>query len=110
MLRAFPTTMRARLSLALHPRAGAVPLGLGRRAYSDPALPNGAPRSKKVWDSVDEAVSDIKSGDTLLSGGAWPFVAYNILSVGSRRARTRRVRLMRNTRCASTPRVPRTLG
>jgi hypothetical protein len=27
------------------------------------------PRKRKVWDSVDEAVDDVKSGDTLLSGG-----------------------------------------
>lgn len=27
------------------------------------------PRKRKVWDSVDEAVRDVKSGDTLLSGG-----------------------------------------
>lgn len=28
------------------------------------------PRSTKIWDSVDEAVKDVKSGDTLLCGGA----------------------------------------
>ncbi|EGN96206.1 hypothetical protein SERLA73DRAFT_112388 [Serpula lacrymans var. lacrymans S7.3] len=28
-----------------------------------------APLKRKVWDSVDEAVKDVKSGDTLLSGG-----------------------------------------
>lgn len=27
------------------------------------------PRVNKVWDSVDEAVQDVKSGDTVLSGG-----------------------------------------
>ena len=27
------------------------------------------PRKRKVWDSVDEAIKDVKSGDTLLSGG-----------------------------------------
>ncbi|RDX56560.1 3-oxoacid CoA-transferase [Polyporus arcularius HHB13444] len=27
------------------------------------------PRKTKVWDSVDEAVKDVKSGDTILSGG-----------------------------------------
>lgn len=28
-----------------------------------------APAKTKVWDSVDEAVKDVKSGDILLSGG-----------------------------------------
>ena len=28
------------------------------------------PNKTKVWESVDEAVKDVKSGDTLLSGGA----------------------------------------
>ena len=28
------------------------------------------PSKKKVWDSVDEAVKDVKSGDIILSGGA----------------------------------------
>lgn len=27
------------------------------------------PRKRKVWDSVDEAIKDVNSGDTLLSGG-----------------------------------------
>lgn len=27
------------------------------------------PNKTKVWDSVDEAVKDVRSGDTLLSGG-----------------------------------------
>jgi hypothetical protein len=27
------------------------------------------PKSKKVWDSVEKAVSDVKSGDVVLSGG-----------------------------------------
>ena len=30
-----------------------------------------APRKTKVWDSVDEAVKDVKSGDIILSGGAF---------------------------------------
>src|ERR1700753_418806 len=29
------------------------------------------PRKRKVWDSVDEAIKDVKSGDTLLSGGSF---------------------------------------
>jgi len=27
------------------------------------------PHKRKVWDSVDEAIRDVKFGDTLLSGG-----------------------------------------
>ncbi|KAH9043154.1 3-oxoacid CoA-transferase [Lactarius pseudohatsudake] len=38
------------------------------RAYSVPANPQ-VPRKKKVWNSADEAVSAVKSGDVLLSGG-----------------------------------------
>ncbi|KAA1471078.1 3-oxoacid CoA-transferase [Dentipellis sp. KUC8613] len=38
------------------------------RFYGTPAdIP--VPKTKKVWDSVDEAVKDVKSGDVLLSGG-----------------------------------------
>ncbi|EIN07523.1 3-oxoacid CoA-transferase [Punctularia strigosozonata HHB-11173 SS5] len=36
------------------------------RTYSTPV---NVPQRKKVWDSVDEAVKDVKSGDVLLSGG-----------------------------------------
>ncbi|CAK5279445.1 unnamed protein product [Mycena citricolor] len=36
------------------------------RNYSLPAEP---PKKTKVWDSVDEAVKDVKTGDTLLCGG-----------------------------------------
>ena len=39
------------------------------RAYSVPANSQ-VPKKKKVWNSVDEAVSAVKSGDVLLSGGA----------------------------------------
>ncbi|KAF8274937.1 hypothetical protein EI94DRAFT_1838035 [Lactarius quietus] len=38
------------------------------RAYTVPANPQ-VPRKKKVWNSVDEAVGVVKSGDVLLSGG-----------------------------------------
>ncbi|KAI0082786.1 3-oxoacid CoA-transferase [Panus rudis PR-1116 ss-1] len=38
------------------------------RCYSTPVdIP--VPSKTKVWDSVDEAIKDVKSGDTLLSGG-----------------------------------------
>ena len=39
-------------------------LRIARRSYSD-----GAPNVNKVWDSVDDAIKAVKSGDTLLSGG-----------------------------------------
>ncbi|KAI0636777.1 3-oxoacid CoA-transferase [Trametes polyzona] len=39
------------------------------RAYSTAAAEDAVPKKKKVWDSVDEAIADVKSGDVLLSGG-----------------------------------------
>ncbi|KZO97890.1 3-oxoacid CoA-transferase [Calocera viscosa TUFC12733] len=38
------------------------------RRYSTP-VDIAAPKASKVWDSVDEAIKDVKSGQTLLSGG-----------------------------------------
>lgn len=39
------------------------------RKYSVPVdIP--VPRKSKIWDSVDEAVKDVKSGDVLLCGGS----------------------------------------
>jgi 3-oxoacid CoA-transferase len=46
-----------------------------RRRYGTPVpapagdLAAAVPKTRKVWDSADEAVRDVKSGDTLLSGG-----------------------------------------
>jgi hypothetical protein len=37
--------------------------------YLNVAAGGSVPRKRKVWDSVDEAIKDVKSGDTLLSGG-----------------------------------------
>lgn len=34
------------------------------------------PRKRKVWDSVDEAIKDVKPGDTLLSGGSSDWVLH----------------------------------
>ena len=47
-----------------------LPAGAGHagRAYST-AAPGAVPKKKKVWDSVDEAIADVRSGDVLLSGG-----------------------------------------
>ncbi|KAG6865618.1 hypothetical protein C0991_000905 [Blastosporella zonata] len=38
------------------------------RKYSTP-VDTPAPKKSKVWDSIDDAVKDVKSGDTLLCGG-----------------------------------------
>ncbi|KAI0797617.1 3-oxoacid CoA-transferase [Abortiporus biennis] len=65
--RVVPSSMICRSSSSRYRLAAAV-LGLKVRSYSTPTdLP--IPRKSKVWDSVDEAVKDVKSGDTLLSGG-----------------------------------------
>jgi hypothetical protein len=55
------------LSRRLTPRAG-LPVFYVVRAYTVPANSQ-VPRRKKVWNSLDEAVSTVKSGDVLLSGG-----------------------------------------
>lgn len=60
----------ARLSLAL--RLSTV------RCYS--ASP--VPRKTKVWDSVDEAVKDVKSGDILLCGGELELSHSNFKKIG----------------------------
>ena len=39
--------------------------------YSTVVTEEALPTKKKVWDSVDEAVADVKSGDVLLSGGTY---------------------------------------
>lgn len=39
------------------------------RFYSTPLDAAPIPDVQKVWDSADEAVKDVKSGDTILSGG-----------------------------------------
>lgn len=47
-------------------------LRLKVRCYSTPAdLP--VPNKSKVWESAEEAVKDVKSGDTLLSGGMFRY-------------------------------------
>ncbi|EJF66032.1 3-oxoacid CoA-transferase [Dichomitus squalens] len=43
--------------------------GVDRSAYSTAAPEEVVPKKKKVWDSVDAAVGDVKSGDIVLSGG-----------------------------------------
>lgn len=55
------------LSRRLNPRAG-LSVFYVVRAYTVSANPQ-VPRKKKVWNSLDEAVSVVKSGDVLLSGG-----------------------------------------
>ncbi|PSR94052.1 hypothetical protein PHLCEN_2v4480 [Hermanssonia centrifuga] len=49
-------------------RTSPAPVVIAWRLYS--TLPDDVvPNKRKVWDSVDEAIKDIKSGDVLLSGG-----------------------------------------
>lgn len=58
------------LTLALRTCSGKRVLTLHARVryYGTPVnLP--VPNKKKVWDSADEAVKDVKSGDILLCGG-----------------------------------------
>ena len=58
------------LSRCLTPRAG-LPVFHLVRAYAVPSNPQAqVTKKKKVWNTVDEAVSAVKSGDVLLSGGA----------------------------------------
>ena len=52
------------------------------------------PRKRKVWDSVDEAIKDVKSGDTLLSGGSF----YARAAPTTLISRLSRIRALRNTR------------
>ncbi|OSX65123.1 hypothetical protein POSPLADRAFT_1178767 [Postia placenta MAD-698-R-SB12] len=64
------TSCSSRLTAPLRTRLApyAVVVRLHVRQYSTPTdLP--VPNKTKVWDSVDEAVKDVKSGDVLLSGG-----------------------------------------
>jgi 3-oxoacid CoA-transferase len=52
-------------------RACARPLyarALGQRLYAT-AGANGVPKTRKVFDSADDAVADLKSGSVILSGG-----------------------------------------
>lgn len=51
------------------PRTSPAPVVVAWRLYST-ATDDVVPNKRKVWDSVDEAIKDIKSGDVLLSGGA----------------------------------------
>jgi hypothetical protein len=52
-------------------RACARPLyarALGQRLYAT-AGASGVPKTRKVFDSADDAVADLKSGSVILSGG-----------------------------------------
>ena len=43
------------------------------------------PSKRKVWDSVDEAIADVKSGDVLLSGGMYSSIVAHAEIVTERR-------------------------
>ena len=68
VLRGYPTrnTTGTLLRAAITPIR---PQPRGRKAHYSTVTEDAVPSSKKVWDSVDDAVSDVKSGDILLSGG-----------------------------------------
>lgn len=59
------TTSRLPISLRLLPSTRQ----LARRQYATALNVGSRPKSHKVYDNVDEAVADVKSGDILLSGG-----------------------------------------
>ena len=61
------TLLRAALS-PLHPSRARLQAP-GTSFYSTVVAEEAVPNKKKVWDSVDDAVADVKSGDTVLSGG-----------------------------------------
>ena len=52
-----------------HTHGHKAPWGRGA-LYSTVAAEEAVPTKKKVWDSVEEAIQDVKSGDIVLSGGA----------------------------------------
>lgn len=73
------TMLVARLYPARLSLAPAIRLRLSTvRCYS--ASP--VPRKTKVWDSVDEAVKDVKSGDILLCGGELELSHSNFKKIG----------------------------
>lgn len=45
------------------------PAAVHRVRYYAVVASAATPQKSKVWDSVDEAIKDVKSGDILLSGG-----------------------------------------
>ena len=62
-----------------------------------------APTKRKVWDSVEEAIADVKSGDVLLSGGT--SMSAHIFCCTTQTGSVRmmsspsRIRTLRYTRC-----------
>lgn len=44
-----------------------------RMRYYSVVVDAARPKKTKVWDSVDEAVKDVKTGDMILSGGTSRF-------------------------------------
>lgn len=51
--------------------------------YSTVAAEEAVPRRKKVWDSVDEAIQDVKSGDVVLSAGACSLLRFGVVLWGT---------------------------
>lgn len=78
-------TMLANAMRAPHKRVlptlprGTVPrtcLSLPRHRLYSVVVDAPIPTKTKLWNSADEAVKDVKSGDTILSGGKPPLPAY----------------------------------
>lgn len=85
-------------SSALRLRKASISYVLYVRAYSTPAdLP--LPKTRKVFDSVDEAVKDVKSGDTLLSGGEQDWAVCRWKQFGAYTLRRHRIWAMRHAWC-----------
>ena len=67
--------------LALRSRAICIPRAhsssrlavAARMRYYSVVVDAARPKKTKVWDSVDEAVKDVKTGDMILSGGTSRF-------------------------------------
>jgi 3-oxoacid CoA-transferase len=59
-----PHVYASRVLLSLKPRRA------GSRLYSL-RVQSSVPKRSKIWESAEEAVKDVKSGDVLLSGGAF---------------------------------------
>lgn len=52
------------------------------------------PKKSKVWDSVDDAVKDVKSGDIVLCGGAHIILFYLLMLIASSHAVILRLRTL----------------
>ena len=83
------------IMLALRPRAIAIPRArtssrivlAARIRYYSVVANAPIPNRTKVWSSADEAVKDVKSGDIILSGGAYTSLLLSCASYARRSCR-----------------------